>query len=77
MFEGIAVNDLFGNATRSSKKSVMTTHSILVLGSTVGGGGGGGELTIVSELQKAFNLPPGKIFEICKHSSKCSKSLPK
>ena len=38
MFEGIAVNDLFGYATRSSKKSVMSTHSILLLGSTVGGG---------------------------------------
>ena len=38
MFEGIAVNAVkFGYATRSSKKSVTSGHSILLLGSTAGG----------------------------------------
>ena len=52
MFEGIAVNDLFGYATRSSKKSVTSTHSILLLGSTAGGG-----LTIVYNNRIGAFLP--------------------
>ena len=31
------------------------------------------EDTLLPELQKAFNLPPGKIFKVCKPSSKCCK----
>ena len=30
-------------------------------------------LVYTPELQKAFNLPQGKIFKICKRSSKCCK----
>ena len=29
--------------------------------------------TRAAELQKALNLPPGKIFKVCKSSSKCCK----
>ena len=30
-------------------------------------------LSVKTELQKAFKLPPGKIFKVCQRSSKCSK----
>ena len=32
-----------------------------------------GKNIFMTELQKAFNLPPSKIFKVCKPSTKCCK----